>query len=116
MQTWAEGLLLEQPLDQFDTLEGFCTYASFASNVVTEIVGPSSKRVGLIIFGGVKQNLFVGNDKNIDGVATGIPISTNNNILELYLWRHGKLVQKPWFGIVPAAGGDLIGAISIMRN
>jgi hypothetical protein len=107
-----EGLLWDPKMrEDYALLEGNETTFSVDGTAV-EIAGPSPHRVGLVFIGGVTQNLFISTKPGVTA-STGLPISTNNNILELYLWRHGAIVTKQWFGITsgPAA---VVGVIEVL--
>lgn len=106
---WGEGLLLDGWPDEI--LSGF--WESFiVGAAVVEIAKPSPKRVVLTIFGGVTNNLFIGTENTVS-TTNGIPISTNNNIIEMPIWRYGDLVRKPWFAVASAAN-TVVGVLHVL--
>lgn len=111
MITLMEGLLWDPKMrEEYALLEGNETTFSVGATAV-EIAGPSPNRVGLVIIGGVTNNIFISTRPGVT-TTTGLPVSTNNNILELYLWRHGSIVTKQWFAI-SNVGGNTVGVIEV---
>lgn len=106
---WVEGLALDRVPDEW--LIG--SWRSFTVGATAvQIADPSDKRVLITIFGGVVNNLFIGTESTVS-TTNGIPISTNNNIIEMPIWRYGLIVQKPWWAVASAAG-TVIGVIEAL--
>lgn len=84
-----------------------------ANNSATFLVGPSYKRRGLILVPDINTTVYVSNVKPTAN-AQGFGLSANGGPLELCLYRHGDVVQKPWWAWGTIANAT-IGIIEVME-